>query len=84
MAQERAVDTIENFLERQVKTVFSARACSHLLTHALNLHTGECWLEVATEMINNHLQLFRTLPWVMGGVGMLLIVKYSRLVSGTM
>ena len=31
--------------------------------------------------VNNHLQLFRMLPWAMGGVGMLLIVKYSGLVS---
>ena len=33
--------------------------------------------------INNHLQAFRMLPWVMGGVGALLIVRYSGLVRIT-
>ena len=38
------------------------------------------WLEVATETINNHLRVVRLLPWVMGGVGVLLIARYSRMV----
>ena len=38
------------------------------------------WLEVVTATINNHLQTFRALPWVMGGVGALLIIRYSRMV----
>lgn len=40
------------------------------------------WLDVAMVMVNNHLQAFRMLPWVMGGLGALLIVKYSGLVRG--
>ena len=32
------------------------------------------------EAVNNHLQLFRMLPWVMGGLGLLLIAKYSGMV----
>lgn len=38
------------------------------------------WLEVAMVTVNNHLQAFRMLPWVMGGLGALLIVKYSGMV----
>ncbi|CAI8012511.1 hypothetical protein GBAR_LOCUS8027 [Geodia barretti] len=38
------------------------------------------WADVAMLAINNHLQWFRMLPWVMGGVGMLLIAKYSGMV----
>lgn len=32
------------------------------------------------EMINNHLQAFRMLPWVIGGMGVLLLVRYSGMV----
>ena len=38
------------------------------------------WADVAMLAINNHLQWFRMLPWVMGGVGMLVIAKYSGMV----
>ena len=38
------------------------------------------WADVAMVAINNHLKWFRMLPWVMGGVGMLLIGKYSGMV----
>lgn len=38
------------------------------------------WLEVATEVINNHLQAFRAIPLVMGIAGAVMVVRYSRMV----
>ena len=38
-------------------------------------------LDEATEFINDHIRLFRQLPWVIGGVGLVLLVRfYPRLV----
>ena len=65
---------------------YFVRACAYAdeIAHAHNYFIEErgSWLDVAMATVNNHLQLFRTLPWVMGGVGALLIAKYSGMVSG--
>ena len=42
------------------------------------------FLEVAMDYINNHLRVFRTIPWVMGGVGALLVARYSGLVRSSL
>ena len=40
------------------------------------------WLEVATEMINDHLQIFRAIPLVMGVAGTIMVLRHSRMVQG--
>lgn len=42
------------------------------------------FLEVATDYINDHLRAFRTIPWVMGGLGALLVIRYSRMVRSSL
>lgn len=56
----------------------------HVSSDSSDANLKRDWLEVATETINNHLQAFRMLPWVMGGLGALLIIKYSRMVRHTL
>ncbi len=38
-------------------------------------------LDRSAEYINNHLRAFRAIPWVVGGAGALLFVRYSGMVS---
>ena len=38
-------------------------------------------LDEAVNYINDHLRVFRTIPWVVGGVGAILVIKYSGMVS---
>lgn len=38
------------------------------------------FMEIAMDYVNNHLRAFRTIPWVMGGLGALLVVRYSGMV----
>lgn len=38
-------------------------------------------LDRSAEYINQHLRAFRAIPWVVGGVGALLVFRYSGLVS---
>ena len=37
------------------------------------------FIEQSTEFINDHLRLFRMIPWVIGGVGVAILIRYSRL-----
>ena len=39
------------------------------------------WLEVATDYVDTHLRGVRTIPWLVGALGVLLVVRYGRVVS---
>ena len=38
-------------------------------------------LDKAVNYINDHLRAFRTIPWVVGGVGAILVIRYTSMVS---
>ncbi len=38
-------------------------------------------LDQSVEFINDHLRAFRAIPWLVGGVGAVLFVRYSGMVS---
>lgn len=42
-------------------------------------HHRTNFIEQSTEFINAHLRLFRMIPWAIAGVGVALIIRYSRL-----
>lgn len=60
--------------------VFARENDTDHVIHDSDADVKRDWLEVAMVTVNNHLQAFRMLPWVMGGLGALLIVKYSGMV----
>ena len=78
-------------MSRQLYSVIESVCLIHIKTHALSYvmrvriiicnPDQRSWLDVAMVSINNHLQAFRMLPWVIGGVGALLLVRYSGMVS---
>ena len=39
------------------------------------------WMDKASEFIDDHLRLFRTVPWILGGLGALLLLRHSTVVS---
>ena len=40
-------------------------------------------LDDVANFINEHLRAFRAIPWVLGGVGALLVIRYTHMVSGS-
>ena len=39
------------------------------------------WLDEAADFVNEHLRAFRAIPWVLGGLGAILVIKYTHMVS---
>ena len=39
------------------------------------------WLDEAADFVNEHLRVFRAIPWVLGGLGAILVIKYTHMVS---
>ena len=39
------------------------------------------WLDDAADFVNEHLRAFRAIPWVLGGLGAILVIKYTHMVS---
>ena len=39
------------------------------------------WLDKAADVVNEHLRAFRAIPWVLGGLGAILVIKYTHMVS---
>ena len=39
------------------------------------------WLDKAADVVNEHLRAFRATPWVLGGLGAILVIKYTHMVS---
>ena len=39
------------------------------------------WLDKAADFVNEHLRAFRAIPWVLGGLGAILVIKYTHMVS---
>ena len=38
-------------------------------------------LDDAADFVNEHLRAFRAIPWVLGGLGALLVIRYTHMVS---
>ena len=39
------------------------------------------WLDDAADFVNEHLRAFRAIPWVLGGLGAILVIRYTHMVS---
>lgn len=39
------------------------------------------WADRASDFIDGHLRVFRAVPWCLGGLGVLLVLRHSPLVS---